>query len=244
MPDDLTEAVIARSGGRELWKALRGLRIDISIGGPVWAVKGWPVGTIFHQIVTMDTVSQRIEFTPFIRNDRRMVFDAAADSVTLQTVDGLPMETLASPRSSFHGMGRQSVWDARQLGYFLGYACWNYFATPFLFTYPGVEAREIEPWREAGQTWRRLHVRFPPSIATHNTEQVFYFDADGRQRRMDYAPDVMGGGLVGHYTSDYVDFDGLLVATRRRVFGRNPDNTVDVNASPAITVDVHHVELV
>ena len=41
-------------------------------------------------------------------------------------------------------------WDVLQLAYFIGYAMWNYLTTPFLFTYPGVEAREIEPWHEAG----------------------------------------------------------------------------------------------
>lgn len=46
------------------------------------------------------------------------------------------------------------------LGYFIGYAFWNYPTTPFLFTYPGVRAREIEPWQESGLTWRLLHVSF------------------------------------------------------------------------------------
>jgi hypothetical protein len=61
---------------------------------------------------------------------------------------------------------------------------------------------------------------------------------------MDYAPDVMGGGLVGHYNIGCAEFDGLLVATRKRVFRRRPDNSVDLSAPPAITVDVHNVELI
>src|ERR1700685_254075 len=85
--------------------------------------------------------------------------------------------TLAPARAAFKGHLRPTPWDAQHLGYFLGYANWNYFTTPFLFEYPGVIAIEIEPWHEAGQTWRRLQVRFPPSIATHNPQQVFYFDS-------------------------------------------------------------------
>jgi hypothetical protein len=119
---------------------------------------------------------------------------------------------------------------------------WNYFTTPFLFTYPGVIATEIEPWHEAGQTWRRLHVRFPSSIATHSPEQVFYFDSAGVQRRMDYITEVLGSTLVGHYSGHYRSFDGLLVATRRRIFRRNPDNTVNLN-QPSITLDIGNVEL-
>jgi len=45
---------------------------------------------------------------------------------------------------------------------------WNYLTEPFVFTYPGVETREIEPWREDGETWRRLTVTFPETIANHN----------------------------------------------------------------------------
>ncbi|HET9256479.1 MAG TPA: hypothetical protein VFO16_14955 [Pseudonocardiaceae bacterium] len=243
MADDLLDLALAATGGQELWKTLGGLRIDISIGGPIWAMKGWPPDTTFDQVIMMNTVNEHIVFSPFTRADRRMVFDAATDSVTMETLDGQPVETLAPARAAFKGMLRDSAWDARYLGYFMGYACWNYFTTPFLFTYPGVRAREIQPWHEAGQTWRRLRVRFPPQIATHNPDQVFYFDTLGMQRRMDYIVEVNGSTLVGHYTSGYQSFDGLLVATRRRVFRRNPDNTVNLNLS-SITLDIHDVELI
>ena len=243
MSDELLDLAIATAGGQDLWNTLRGLKIDISIGGPIWAMKGWPPEKTFDQILTLDTVREHIVFSPFTRPDQRMVFDAATDSVTMQTLDGEPIETLAPARAGFKRMLRNSAWDALHLGYFLGYACWNYFTTPFLFTYPDVQVREIEPWREAGQAWRRLQVRFPPGIATHNPDQVFYFDSLGVQRRLDYITEVNGGTLVGHYTGRYRTFDGLLVATRRRVFPRNPDNSVNLNL-PSITLDIRDVELV
>jgi hypothetical protein len=243
MSDDLLELAITTIGGRKLWKTLRGLRIDISIGGPIWAMKGWPPEKTFDQIITLDTTTEHIVFTPFTRPDQRMVFDAASDSVAMQTLDGQLVEKLDPARAGFKGMVRNSAWDACHLGYFLGYACWNYFTTPFLFTYPGVAAREIEPWHEAGQTWRRLQVRLPRAIATHNPDQVFYFDSEGLQRRMDYIVEINGSTLVGHYTSRYKYFGGLQVATRRRVFRRSPDNTVNLNL-PSITLDIHDVELI
>ncbi|MCU7826606.1 hypothetical protein [Kitasatospora sp. DSM 101779] len=242
MSAELLDLAISTAGGKELWETVRGLKVDISIDGPVWGMKGWPQGTTFHQIVTLDTVREHILFTPFTRPDRQMVFDAASDSVVVQTLDGEPVQTLAPARAAFKGMLRNTAWDAAHLGYFLGYACWNYFTTPFLFTYPGVQVREIEPWSEAGQTWRRLQVRFPPEIATHSPNAVFYFDAFGMQRRMDYVAEVNNSFLVGHYTGHHRRFDGLLVPTRRRMFRRNPDNSVNLNY-PSITVDVHGVEL-
>jgi hypothetical protein len=171
-----------------------------------------------------------------------MTFDAAADTVAVQTLDGRAVGTLAPARAAFKGHLRSTPWDALHLGYFFGYANWNYSTTPFLFTYPGFVTKEIEPWHEAGQTWRRLHVRFPSSIATHSPEQVLYFDAMGLQRRMDYITEVLGSTLVGHYCGHYRSFDGLLVATRRRIFRRNPDNTVNLNM-PSITLDVSNVRL-
>ena len=66
----------------------------------------------------------------------------------------------------------------------------NYLTTPYLFTYPGVQTREVEPWDEDGQTWRRLHVTFPDTIATHTAEQDFYYDSDAMLRRHDYTVDV------------------------------------------------------
>ena len=239
----LVESVVAAHGGHELWNTLTGLRIDISIGGPIWAMKGWPPDTTFDQVLALDPVTEHIVFTPFTRPDRQMVFDGPADSVTMETLDGDPVATLAPARAGFKGMLRNSAWDALHLGYFLGYANWNYFTSPFLFTFPGVQAREIEPWCEAGQVWRRLQVRFPPQIATHNPDQMFYFDALGMQRRMDYVTEVNGSTLVGHYTSRYRNFGGLPVATRRRVFRRNHDNTVNLNL-PSITLDIHDVQLI
>jgi hypothetical protein len=241
--DDLLDLAIAATGGPELWNSLSGLRIDISIGGPIWAMKGWPPEQTFDQILSVDTVNEHIIFTPFTRPDQQMVFDAATDTVTMQTLDGQPVQTLSPARAGFKGMLRNSDWDAAHLGYFLGYACWNYFVTPFLFTYPGVDAHEIEPWHEAGQSWRRLAVHFSPEVATHNPEQVFYFDSEGLQRRMDYIVEINGSTLVGHYTSRYKDFDRLAVATRRRVYRRNPDNTVNLNL-PSITLDIHDVDLI
>ena len=145
MTDNLLELAIATTGGRELWKTLRGLRIDISIGGPIWAMKGWPPEKTFDQILTLDTVKEHIVFTPFTRPDQQMVFDAATDSVTMETLDGQPVDKLEPARAGFKGLLRNSAWDAPHLGYFLGYACWNYFTTPFLFTYPGWQRARSNP---------------------------------------------------------------------------------------------------
>ena len=80
-------------------------------------------------------------------------------------------------------LARGSSWQS--------YALWTYLTQPFLYSYPGFETVEIEPWEEDGETWRRLKVIFPGDIASHTREQTSYFGSDGLLRRHDYAVDVL-----------------------------------------------------
>jgi len=119
---------------------------------------------------------------------------------------------------------------------------WNYLTIPFLLTHPGVRTREIGPWQEDGQSWRRLHVTFPATIATHSLEQVFYFGDDGLLRRLDYTVEVNANAQIAHYTQGYKTFDGLAFPTRRRVYRRNPDGTPD-RSRTAITLDIGDITI-
>ena len=108
------------------------------------------------------------------------------------------------------------------MGEFISYATWLYLAEPLLFSLPRVKVREVEPWEEDGETWRRLGVTFPDTIASHSTVQTYYFDSvTGLQRRMDYDVEVNGWAGVAHYTSEHKDFDGLVTPPRRRVLLRD-----------------------
>lgn len=60
MVDDLLDQAIVATGGRQLRNSLRGLRTDISIGGQIWAMKGWPPEQTFDQILAADTVNEHI----------------------------------------------------------------------------------------------------------------------------------------------------------------------------------------
>jgi hypothetical protein len=63
VPDDLPATAIEAAGGQKLWNTLCGLTIDLSIGGPLWAMKGWPPSATFDQTVTLNTVDERIKCT-------------------------------------------------------------------------------------------------------------------------------------------------------------------------------------
>jgi hypothetical protein len=53
--DDLVATAIEAAGGQKLWNTLRGLTVDLSVGGPVWAMKGWPPGATFEPTVAADS---------------------------------------------------------------------------------------------------------------------------------------------------------------------------------------------
>jgi len=239
--NELLDMVLQAHGGLDLWSGLTKITARLSIRGPIWASKGWP-DALVKETLEIETKTERSVFSPFTKPDLRPVFEVGPERVTLESATGVVVEQRLDARAAFKGFIRSTPWDRLHLGYFIGYANWNYLTTPFLFTYPGVEAREIEPWHEAGQTWRRLQVTFPASIATHNPQQVFYFDADGLQRRMDYVTEILGSTLVAHYTAQHRSFGGLVVPTWRRVFRRNPDGTVNLNM-PSITIDIEDVVL-
>ncbi len=106
-----------------------------------------------------------------------------------------------------------------------------------------MRTRELEPWQEDGEAWRRLHVSFPPTIASHSAAQTYYFDSvTGLQRRIDYDMEVNGGAEVAHYTSEHRNFGRLPVPTRRRVLLRDEKNIAD-HGFAAILLDVDDVRI-
>jgi hypothetical protein len=240
--NDLLVGVLDAHGGVDRWARVHTITAHLSIGGPFWGRKGWP--EIFGEQTTLelDTRREHIVVTPFTGLDRRSVFDVNPERIVVDTNDGVAVERRDDPRASFAGYEITTPWDALQVGYFISYACWNYLTAPFLFTYPGVETRELEPWQEDGETWRRLHVTFPRSIATHSTEQVFYYGADFMQRRMDYAVEVNGDVLVAQYQYEPKTFHGLVFPTQRRVHRRNADGTADLSQT-SITLDISEIAI-
>lgn len=239
--DALLASVLTSHGGLKHWSAVKALRVRLSLGGPFWGAKGWP-DLLINETIDLDTQREHLVYTPYTAPNRRSVFDVAPEQVTIQTTDGTIVEQCIGPRTSFAGYDLSTPWDAVQVAYFSSYALWNYLTTPFLFTYPGVEACEIESWQEEGETWRRLRVTFPSTIATHNAEQIFYYDANHMQRRLDYIVEVNGNAVVAHYTDKPRTFGGLVFPTRRRVYRRLPDNTAD-RGRAAIIIDITDIAL-
>jgi len=214
----LLEEAIAAHGGLERWSAVDEVVLDARSGGaaPTMKLKRRAVARYRARISTREP---RTVISPLPRPGQRGVF--TADSVRIETDEGDVVAERRDARSRFPGGRRALWWDHLDLVYFAGYALWGYACAPFVFAREGFETREIEPWEEGGETWRRLAVTFPADVPAHSREQTFAFDRRGLLRRNDYTAEVFGRWARGaHYVSDHREFDGIVFPTRRRVYPR------------------------
>ncbi|OKI84549.1 hypothetical protein [Micromonospora sp. CB01531] len=236
---DLLSHVLEASGGTARWRDLTTISARIDYGGPFWELKGHPAFAGVAQVdadVQAERIRHRHESTGVVTE-----YDKIADRVTVTAPDG-STEVLDHPRKSLHGAALETPWTAAQTAYFRGYATWHYLVEPYLFTLPGVETQEVEPWIEDGAKWRVLSVAFPPSIDTHNTTQRYYFDEVFHLRRMDYQPEVVGFSPTAHYILEETEVDGIVVPTRRSIHRRNEDGTAD-RSFAVITLDLTDLAL-
>jgi len=214
----LAKQAIDAHGGLETWNRFTALSAHLIQGGDLWAAKG-KAGVLADVTVTVGLRDEKASHWPFGSPDRRSRFEP--QRVAIEDAKGKVLEELIEPRASFQG--HAATWSNLQLAYFAGYAMWTYLNIPFLLARPGVESEEMEPWQEAGETWRRLKVRFPADIATHSAEQTLYVDRQGLLRRQDYIVEIDGTAGAAHYLYDHEEFSGIVFPTKRRVFRRQPD---------------------
>jgi hypothetical protein len=207
-------------GGLDRWRQFKSLSAHLSQGGALWTLKGQE-GTLKDVHVTVGTRSEWAEHSPFRQVNQHTSF--TPDRIAIESSEGDTLRERVNPRESFKGHTLETPWDDLQLAYFAGYAMWTYLNTPFLFALPGVRTKEIDSWEENGEVWRSLRATFPPNIATHSTEQTFYFDARGLLKRHDYNVDVAGGTPAAHYVSELKEFSGFTVATKHMIYPRQPD---------------------
>jgi hypothetical protein len=164
--------------------------------------------------MTVSTGDQVASQTPFGGVDKRSRY--SPNRVVVESRGGKILDERINPRDSFAQHNLDASWDPLHLTYFVGYTQWIYLNAPFMFTLPGVNTEEIEPFQHNNETWRALRVVLPPDIASHSTVQTFYYGDDFLLRRHDYNLDIAGGSNIAHYTYDFRNADGISVPTRRR----------------------------
>jgi len=227
--NELLHRAVAAHGGLDRFNQFKTVSASLVNGGTLWSVKRQ--AGVLNAHVTVDLHQEHASFALSTLPNHRAVF--TPERVAVETNEGV----VVAERAAFADHTLQTLWDTLDRFYFSGYAMWTYLTVPFSLTWAGFEVTEIEPWQEQQETWRRLAVRFPPSIASHSTEQTFSFGADGLLRRHDYELEIAGNTPAAHYVSDYQDVSGIMLPTKRRVFMRQPDNTPALD-SVVISIDL------
>lgn len=239
----LLDEVLEAHGGLARWRSVSEARATGRFGGLLRS--RLPGNRMANVALRMHFDDQWIAFDDFPAAGRHAVFDRGV--VRIESDDGDEvLESRSEPRTMFTGLSglrRNFSWDALDATYFAGYAWWNYLSTPLLLTRDGVKVREGDPWRERGETWRRLEARFSPGLHTHSPQQTFYVDASGLIRRHDYVAEPVGRwARAAHYCDDHRDFDGLVFPTRRRVHPIGPRGRA-LAAPTLVALDIEDVNL-
>src|SRR5256885_16163248 len=110
-------------------------------------------------------------------------------------------------------------------------------STLFLLARAGFQPGETEPWLEGVEIWRGLRATFPATIASHSTEQDFYFGPDMLIRRHDYSVEIAGNFSAAQYISDPASIDGIKIPTRRRVYLRD-ENLMPMLDTLMVSIDL------
>ncbi|GAC1046343.1 hypothetical protein [Rhizobium sp. No.120] len=235
----LAKTIIDAHGGLDRWRTFSTLSAHLKQGGALWELKGHG-GKLDETNVTVGLGQEWASHTPFGPEGKISRFEP--QNVTLKNASDKLLEELADPRSSFAGHSLETPWSEPQLAYFAGLAMWTYFNIPFLLAEPGVAAEDVGDWRENGETWRRLRVAFPRTIATHSTIQTLYVDETGLLKRHDYDVEIAGNTPGAHYIGGYIEVQGIKFPTERRIFPRQPDGS-SLAEPLVVSIDISNIEL-
>lgn len=238
--NDLLRFTIEAHGGLDRWKKYEHVSAHLTCGGITWELKK-QAGIVEDVYVRCDTRRQFTSHYPFVNKDWHSSFEP--NRVAILNAGGQVIEEMPDPRSSFKGHVVETPWSRLQLAYFAGYAMWTYLNAPFCFAEPGYKTEELEPVDEDGEQFLRLLVTYPEDIATHASMQTFYIDESGLIRRHDYNAEVLGGIAAAHYLSDYIEVQGIKIATRRRVYRLLEDNIVLKPDPLLVSIDLSTIKL-
>jgi hypothetical protein len=230
----LLQDVLEASGGIGRWRQLQRFTAHVAIEGDILARKGRG-GLLKNVVAEGHTSHQSVYLSGFTAPDKYGLY--RPDRVAVETSDGTVLAERSNPRSAFVGHTQDTPWDDLHLAYYCGCWCWNALTTPFLFADSDFQTEELLPWREDGESWRRLHVVLPPRVASHSSKQTMYFDSNLRLRRTDYETVLCGGTSIAQYSWAHQAFSGIAVPTLFRAVRLAPDGAI-IRGSTTLEVEI------
>ncbi len=219
-PDEarsLIEKAARRHGGWDRYRTLRRIRIALlELGGPLPFIKGLHRAHPPPPCVEVSPHDWRAVFHDYPRPGEQGLFDRGDVRIIATGQDGQVLREGKDHRRTFTGVRKLRRWDPLDALYFFGYALCTYQALPFVLAQTSfVSLRRVH---DHGEELTGVFVDFSAELPSHSVRQGCYFDGTGLLRRHDYTADIVGRWANGaHYSGDYIDAGGLMVATRRWV---------------------------
>jgi len=227
------DRILDAHGGLSYWRSLAAVDLEMSARGFLFTTKH--VALQRRMRLTVKTQVPEVILHDYPTPGHSTIF-LGADRVETRDSSGQVTAARADPRAAFPYRRRLLYWDPLDLAYFCGYAMWNYIALPFLLTEPGFTVQQ-QPGTGGGVL---LKVGFPPGLPTHSPRQEFHFDSTGRLTRHDYTAEVIGRWARGaHLCSEYRQFGGMWLPTRRRVYPQGPFGR-PLPAPTIVALDIHN----
>ena len=222
--------ILDAHGGLDYWQTLSAIDVEFSASGFLFTAKRVPPQR--HVRLTISTRTPEATLHDYPEPGQHTTLYGTS-RVETTAADGAVLQTRVNPRAAFARPRPWTSWDALDFAYFSGYAMWNYLTLPFLLLEPGISVEAFG---------RRLKVGYPVNIPTHSPTQELFFDSSGRLYRHDYTAEVVGGWAKAiHLCSDYRQFGGLWMPTRRRVYPKGPFNR-PLPFPTLVAVDIHDAQ--
>jgi hypothetical protein len=230
----LVDDILTAHGGINRWLGLQRFTAHVSINGRFLALQGRK-GQLKDVVAQGSTRVPSVRLIGFTAPGKCAVYQR--DRVAIETLDGTFLTARDDPREAFVKRANGESWDDLQLACFCSIYIWNCVVAPFLLAIPTVVTEELASWRERNETWRRLRATFPASAGGFASDQLFYFDQNGLQRRVDYAAIDTAGVHIAHFSGAHQAFSDIVVATLHRCLVLQPDGMV-VRRLPYVDVEI------
>ncbi len=207
--EDLLNHAIKAHDPTGIWDRIDKLNIKLRICGKILMTK-FKCPTVRELDIEVATDRPWIRINNFPDSESYGILDAY--TVSLYSQGKEEKRTIEYPYKF------KLFWDRFDLLFFFGYALWNYVNSPFIFKLPGFKMERLADL----QGEYRLQVTFPQEIPSHCRTQVFYFNEEFLQTRLDYTAEVFWGSARGrHYCEDFKTIKNITVATHRYVYPFN-----------------------
>ncbi len=198
MSTEIAEQIAVAHGGRERWDKVDRVAVSLRAGGPMFAMKGQ--GRALHHVRAV------------LHRDQTGCVAGTSPENWVHEVRAAG--DLLWDLTALHHFATFRRWEIADVATFTASALWTYVFLPAVLL---DETTHLTAGHRRPNGWRPVRVRFP-DVATHSRHQTIWIDDEGFVRRHDYTALAFGRwATASQHLDGYRSFDGLQVATQRRV---------------------------